>query len=235
MTTSTCNVISFFCICGDISSLACVYGDPHVVTLDGHKYTFNGKGEFTLIETEDEIFTLQGRMVEVTDDNDQSVDATVFSAIVAKENNSDTVQFQVSRRGVDVLSNGDRLVFGGLRELTLNGVTVINLGNNTYAASFTSGAYVQVQEELGFLSVLIVSLPDSFQNLTRGLMGSFNGDTSDDLLPKGGSTPLPLNSSLQMIHEGFGLTCKNYKPSSYHTIHVLLHTFTIPCISLEIL
>ena len=186
-----------------------MYGDPHVVTLDGHKYTFNGKGEFTLIETEDEAFTLQGRMVEVTDENDQPVQATVFSAIVAKENDSDTVQFQVNQHGVDLLINGEQLVFDDLQQLTLNGVTVINLGNNTYAASFASGAYVQVREELGFLSVLIVSLPDSFQNLTRGLMGSFNGDTSDDLLPKGGSTPLPLNSSLQMIHEGFGLTCKN--------------------------
>ena len=201
-----------------------MYGDPHVVTLDGHKYTFNGKGEFTLIETEDEIFTLQGRMVEVTDDNDQPVDATVFSAIVAKENNSDTVQFQVGQHGVDLLINGKQLVFGDLQQLTLNGVTVINLGNNTYAASFTSGAYVQVQEELGFLSVLIVSLPDSFQNLTRGLMGSFNGDPSDDLLPKRGSTPLPLNSSLQMIHEEFGLTCKNWvSRSSYHTYMIYVY------------
>ena len=187
---------------------ACVYGDPHIVTLDGHKYTFNGKGEFTLIETEDDFFNLQGRMVEITDNNDRPSSATVFSAIVAKENNSDTVQFQVSRRGVDVLINRERLIFGDLQELTLNGVTVSSLGNDTYAATFTSGAYVQVREELDYLSVLIVSLPDSFRNLTRGLMGLFNGDASDDLLPKDGSIPLPLDSSLQMIHEEFGLTCK---------------------------
>ena len=35
------------------------------MTLDLHKYTFNGKGEFVLIETNDESFTLQGRMIEV--------------------------------------------------------------------------------------------------------------------------------------------------------------------------
>jgi len=29
-----------------------------MVTLDGFKYTFNGKGEFTLVEHEDELFTL---------------------------------------------------------------------------------------------------------------------------------------------------------------------------------
>ena len=171
-------------------------------------YTFNGKGEFTLIEMEDDFFNLQGRMVQIMDERDRLVAATVFSAIVAMENNSDTVQFQVSRRGVDVLINGERLVFGDLRELTLNGVTVSSLGNNTYAATFGSGAYVQVREELEYLSVLIVSLPDSFRNRTRGLMGTFNGDASDDLLPRNGSIPLSLDSTLQTIHEEFGLTCK---------------------------
>lgn len=148
-------------------------------------------------------------MVEVMDDNGQPVAATVLSAIVAKENDSDTVQFHVSRRGVDVLVNGDRLEFGNLQELVLNGVTVSNLGNNIYAAMFASGAYIQLRGELNFLSAVIVSLPDRFQNCTHGLMGSFNGNASDDLLRRRGYIPLPLNSSLQTIHEEFGLTCKN--------------------------
>lgn len=36
-----------------------MFGDPHMVTLDGLKYTFNGKGEFTLIETTNNSFSLQ--------------------------------------------------------------------------------------------------------------------------------------------------------------------------------
>ena len=59
-----------------------MYGDPHIVTLDGFKYTFNGKGEFTLIETVDNSFTLQGRMLEATDPDGSLVPATVFTAIV---------------------------------------------------------------------------------------------------------------------------------------------------------
>jgi len=39
---------------------ACVYGDPYIITLDGHKYTFNGNGEFILIKTPDDSFSLQG-------------------------------------------------------------------------------------------------------------------------------------------------------------------------------
>ena len=70
-----------------------MYGDPHLVTLDGLKYTFNGKGEFTLIEMTDGSFTLQGRMVEATGATGSPVQATVFSALVCKQNDSDTVQF----------------------------------------------------------------------------------------------------------------------------------------------
>ena len=44
------------------------YGDPHLVTLDGLQYTFNGEGEFWMVKTTDnglpdaEIINIQGRM-----------------------------------------------------------------------------------------------------------------------------------------------------------------------------
>ena len=41
-----------------------------------------------------------------------------------------------------------------------------------------------------------------------GLLGTFNGDTSDDLKPKSEDEPIPLTSILQEIHELFGLTCE---------------------------
>ena len=97
---------------------ACVYGDPHLVTLDLYKYTFNGKGEFVLIQTEDNSFTLQGRMVEATNNDNNFVPATVFSALVAKQNNSDTVQLQLDAfSGVIALVNGEEIDFRELDEL----------------------------------------------------------------------------------------------------------------------
>jgi len=65
-----------------------------LITLDGYKYTFNGKGEFTLVEHKDGIFTLQARMVQAENSDGTLVRATVFSAVAAKQNNSDTVQFR---------------------------------------------------------------------------------------------------------------------------------------------
>ncbi len=37
------------------------FGDPHITTTDQKTYTFNGWGEYILLETEDDSFALQGR------------------------------------------------------------------------------------------------------------------------------------------------------------------------------
>ncbi len=39
----------------------CFFGDPHIVTLDGGSYTFNGCGEYTMVLVEEMDYELQGR------------------------------------------------------------------------------------------------------------------------------------------------------------------------------
>ena len=67
------------------------FGDPHIRTLDGFQYTFNGLGEYTLIETTHGNFTLQGRTAKAVDKNGAERDATIFSAFAAKDADSDTI------------------------------------------------------------------------------------------------------------------------------------------------
>ena len=196
--------------------------DPHMVTFDGHPYTFNGKGEFVLVETPDETFSLQGRMLPITTAQNTESEATVYKAIVGKQNNSDTVQFEIiDDCGFIALVNGEQVIFGLINQQEFNNVVVSYLGNNTFSVSFSSGAYVEAKEEVGIISVVSVSLPPSFEgNGTRGLMGSFNGNITDDLLPNSGQEPLPLSSSVREIHELFGITCEfmlcpQYKPSLF--------------------
>ena len=199
-------------ICVYAVSPAGAYGDPHIVTLDGLKYTFNGKGEFILIETTNNIITLQGRMVEVPSNLGQEAPATVFSAIACKQNDSDTVQFTVTADNViNTTVNGELVAFSMLAEQSYMNVVVMDKGNTSYAATFSSGAYIEVQSANGFMSLLLVSLPNNYINTTKGLMGSFNGDTEDDLAPKVGNgtgDPIPSDSSLEEIHDQFGITCK---------------------------
>ena len=192
-------------------SVARGFGDPHLVTLDGYKYTFNGKGEFILVETTDEGFILQGRMVEQprSNDSNQTISGgTVFGAFVAKENNSDTVQFEINQQGLVALVNGDLVDFGMVVSQRFANVTVSDNGNGTLAADFTSGNSIQVTERNGIISDILITISNKYFNRTRGLLGQFNGDTTDDLHPANSSVPLPLNSSPEMIHYGFGLTCE---------------------------
>ena len=187
-------------------------GDPHVITLDGLQYTFNGKGEFSLIETESNTFTLQGRMVQAVSVSGEASLATVFSAIVGKQNDSDSVQFTLSPEGgIDIAVSGEPIDFDGMMEHSFVNVVIMDKGNNSISATFSSGAYIEVRASNGILSLLLVSLPITFFNKTRGLMGSYNGNKFDDLTPKLGDTvgePLSVNSSLDDIHTQFGITCK---------------------------
>lgn len=186
-----------------------MWGDPHIITHDGHKYTFNGKGEFILIQTSDDSFSLQARMIPVNNVFGNGPQATVFTAIVCKQADSDTVQFEITENGTIALINGEQIDFTDIKEQEFSNVTISDLGNSSFSASFSSGTYVEAREENNIFSVLIISLPEMFKGTdTSGLMGSFNSNIFDDLLPNEGTEPLSLNSTIQEIHETFGLTCE---------------------------
>lgn len=59
-----------------MSILGFVNGDPHLTTLDGTLYTFNGRGEYTLVKALNTGFSLQGRTEPVSN----SSNATQFSS-----------------------------------------------------------------------------------------------------------------------------------------------------------
>lgn len=72
--------------------VATTYGDPHIVTLDGVEYTFNGFGEYHILKVADLEFELQGRMQPLIDENGETARATIYTAFAMRENSSDVVQ-----------------------------------------------------------------------------------------------------------------------------------------------
>ena len=72
-----------------------LWGDPHFMTLDGQNYTFNGLGEYVMVDAKDGFFQLQSR----TQLAKGGGTATVFSAAVAKERESSTVQVNLINGG----------------------------------------------------------------------------------------------------------------------------------------
>ena len=182
-----------------------------------------------LIETPDlePSFTVHGRMVPVKDENNNDLKATVFSAIVAKQGDSDAVQFELQGSGDDLsivtYVGGEEIDFSELRVQEFNNVTVTDTGNNTLNAIFSSGAYMTVAELNGIISTLIVYLPEIYRGNTRGLLGNYNNNTLDDLLRKGTTLPLSLNAPLKQIHDWFGMSCKLLQKRFFiRVIHVIL-------------
>ncbi|RDD36357.1 Mucin-like protein, partial [Trichoplax sp. H2] len=74
-----------------------MWGDPHIQTLDGKSYTFNGVGEYTLLESDNSFFTLQGRTRRPYITNTtQLAKGSVFSAFAMSKNDSDTVEVKLN-------------------------------------------------------------------------------------------------------------------------------------------
>lgn len=75
------------------------FGDPHIGTLDGGQYTFNGYGEYTMMKLDagSVNFELQARTDLTSNANGTTINATIFSAFVAKDQTGATMQVELSR------------------------------------------------------------------------------------------------------------------------------------------
>ena len=68
------------------------FGDPHMIKLDGVEYTFNGYGEYEILQVAGAEFQLQGRMQPLVNDDGSTTRATIYKAFAMRENGSDVVQ-----------------------------------------------------------------------------------------------------------------------------------------------
>ena len=58
-------------------------GDPHILTVDGLRYDYNGLGEYWLVVSE--VFSLQGRTLQGRDVDGNPTQTAVFGAFAAKQ------------------------------------------------------------------------------------------------------------------------------------------------------
>lgn len=137
---------------------------------------------------------------------------TVLSAIaVINGRTGNRIMVATSWRGIDVYVDNRRVEMESFPEQLFDGFTVSYDKSGLVAIQFVNGIYVECRanKTRELMSLVTVNIPKTFMNNTRGLLGNFNGVTSDDLTPVGRTAaPLPVNSSLQTIHNDFGLSCE---------------------------
>ncbi len=150
-------------------------------------------------------------MEQVLDPEGNASPGTVFTAIVARQILSNTtVQFEVNNidSSLLVLVDGEETIFDNVAVLEYDNVVLLDKGNNTVQALFSSSANIEISVLNGIINVMLVALPESMKRTTSGLMGSYNDIISDDLVPKNGRNSISLDSSLEYIHNNFGITCE---------------------------
>ncbi|KAI0231036.1 Mucin-like protein, partial [Lamellibrachia satsuma] len=190
------------------------YGDPHIHTLDGFQYTFNGLGEYTLVETTNKNFTLQGRTAKARDANGTETDATVFIAFAAKDSTDRVhIEMSITRKGLVVFVGynnvTDWFIAANVTDVytTYTDVLIMKKNDTRIEVTFKSGFTLSIAVSAEQLDVT-VGAPCKFKNNTKGLMGVFNDDPNDDLLPPGEkAVPLSNNSSEKTIFLEFGEKC----------------------------
>lgn len=189
------------------------WGDPHVRTIDGLTYTFNGLGEYTLLQTIDSnYFNLQGRTMRAIRNGTEKARATVFSAFALSQNDSNIVQvtMNLAENDMDVLVNRRTLI--KLRNLptnefvAFNNVQISKSLNGSLIASFSSGISAEIAMANKMLTIAF-NAPTWMQDNTRGLLGTLNGNPSDDFLRPNG-TYLKSDSTESEIYYQFGQLCK---------------------------
>ena len=196
--------------------LGMLFGDPHFRTFDGLPYTFNGLGEYTLVDANsgDSKILLQVRTADASlastselDNGGSVFKATVISAVAAQQNGQDRLQLEFNERfGVDVYVNCEKILFFEEQLQEFDGFTVSHMLEKTANITFTTGVILSVTGENEILNVRL-TMPATFKNHTKGLLGTWNDNTEDDFLTPDGST-IPSNSLEEDIFYNFGQTCE---------------------------
>uniref|UniRef100_A0A8C4WYG9 Mucin-like protein n=2 Tax=Eptatretus burgeri TaxID=7764 RepID=A0A8C4WYG9_EPTBU len=210
--------------------IAALFGDPHLTTLDGVSYTFNGLGDFVILQgnnTNGTYLMMQGRTQRAGPS--QNLPATNFVLLAAKEDDGLTVEWKLNG------TNDTTLWLNGTEfnvtedQIVVNNMVLWRSKPSYVTVSFPSGASVNVTAQVGALQFTI-SLPSSFHNKTQGLLGLFNENQKDDFTSRNG-TIIPFNGDEppreKTLYSDFGLTWEVLENESImpHSTRKIRNTF----------
>nr|XP_022323654.1 protein mesh-like [Crassostrea virginica] len=187
-------------------------GDPHISTLDGYSYTFNGVGEFVYLKTIDESFQSHIRFEQFQKETGDLVDASVCTAFASRHfNSSGIIEVRLnSIRTADILIDGELLDFDESNSYQFPGVSVMQFTTNQpskreFIVSFTEiGIAFKAEASPTVLNILPVVGNKSLAGRLRGLLGDFDSMPDNDLRTPSEEILLP-NSTAERIYDEFGV------------------------------
>ncbi|XP_052274481.1 uncharacterized protein LOC127874294 isoform X2 [Dreissena polymorpha] len=172
------------------------WGDPHMRTLDGMNYTFNGLGEYVLLSvvTSNVTFSLQARTERAVKEDGNLSDATIFTAFAARDNTNSSIHIELNSAKDNVTLYGNGIDLTKTLQKVQNDMVVFNTSaltihedDGVLRVSFLEiGITIEIGKGAGMLSLDVI-VSKIFNNMTKGLLGNFDGDPYNDFVYPNGS------------------------------------------------
>ncbi|XP_052809635.1 fibrillin-1-like, partial [Mya arenaria] len=174
------------------------WGDPHILTLDGKRYIFNGLGEYTLLTYKHggEEFSLQARTERAIKANGQLSDATLFSVFAAFDSYNSSVHVEVNNDNEgflaivnkidvtqDIQKKNSSHLFSDSKHMFVKKYTSeTKTTDASIEVSFLSaGVTLNITARNGMLSLSTI-VKTALHGRVRGLLGNFDGNPDNDFI-----------------------------------------------------
>ncbi|XP_062943469.1 sushi domain-containing protein 2 [Cynocephalus volans] len=206
--------------------LASAFGDPHFVTFDGTNFTFNGRGEYVLLEAALSDLRVHARAQPGTTSSGTETLGTGLTAVAVQEGNSDVVEVRLADRAgvLQVLLNQEVLTFTEQSWMDLKGMFLSVGAGNRVSVMLASGAGLEVSIQGPFLSVAVL-LPEKFLTHTHGLLGTLNDNPTDDFTLRSGEVLSSSASSQELFQFGADWAVHNTSSLLTYDSSFLVHNF----------
>lgn len=163
------------------------YGEPHLTTMDGLYYDFQGFGEFVAVKSTTDAFEIQARQQEIEPYRNGKV---TMNTAIAINTGSDVICLFPT----EVYINKQRYSFtlSGQRDFTLKQGSA-TLSNNFFTIQSPTNDVIRVNIQnlgAGFLDYK-VTLNEARKGKVKGLLGNFDGNVANDVQLQDGKVVNP--------------------------------------------
>ncbi|OWF43039.1 sushi domain-containing protein 2-like [Mizuhopecten yessoensis] len=197
----------------DPPTAAQAVGDPHLTTLDGQDFTFNGLGDFILVEDDASSVVVEVRTAQAQDTEGHYQNASIFSGVaMTTKGVSDVIEVHRDTNTVSqILVNGLVVTNDLSTSVTqFKGLSVQKIRTDANTDTIlvvleSSGLAVSMDVTSDLINVLVMVGDDAMKGHLRGLLGNYNGNPNDDFISRTG-VHLSSDIDMEQIHFEFGLT-----------------------------
>jgi len=170
------------------------YGDPHIITFDKHRYSFQTVGEFILVKHKTCQLEVQVRQIPVN--TSLSLNSAVAMRVGGTRVGLYAQDFPDSDTSTPLRINGKPTVVKG-KSLSLSSGGKIYRNGNNYVVEWSTGekliARIYQRGQFNYMDISVL-VSDSQSNQVIGLLGNANGNPKDDLRFRNGKK-LPSKST----------------------------------------